>query len=1119
MNPAQPTHQPPPTPALRIPWLLVAGLVVLVAALGAVVAGTLLLAGPAEDPSEAAEPGQAAPPFPGEIPVGEKARPVAGDARLKEGQYVVAEPRPAVDEKATLSSVAFSPDGTLLVTAGPNNLVTLRDARTGARKAALSVSQGHMIKAVFSPDGHLLAAASVDDQIPIWEVRTGKLRRTLKAAARNLAFTPDGSRLVTMNPQGLLQVWDVEKGTAEREFTEKGPRLSFSPSLALSPDGKWLAILQKEEKAVTVLDFATGGVRRRFDDGKGEVYTFAFTPDSKALAVSGGSGAPRLVLYDLDSGKPRWGFAWQSGWLTRLAFSPTGKTLAAGRDNGGGIDLFDARTGKQTTHIPGVRMTVADLAFSPDGGMLAAVDNYEWRIHSWAIVPSNQQHTVTVANTVFRVRPSRSGKLLVVATAKGVEVYETARAKKLRTLGANRSWVNAVPGPDEKSVVADASLEAVVFDLATGQGKPSPDQLPNDLLAYTPDGKVVRAGSDGVTVSQGKEEPRRLEFGIHRSLALSADGKRVAAGDERGWVRVWEVETGKRLGVLDAHEGAIRALALSPDGRHLASGGDHDADHTVRIWEAATGKELATLRGHTAGVIGLMFSPDGKLLVSGGRDGRLLVWDVATGKLRRSLRGHVQQVNGLVPVGAGRFVTVEDELKRILFWDWATAAEPDPDFRPPTPPQTPPPAFLTRIKSLGPSPKGFTTGTTFSPNRRWLAWVDEKVIHVRDLKSGKDAFALKGHAETPGRLLFSPDEKYLVSSDVKTIRWWDLHTGKEVKDWQVGGPWPRALAWAEGGKTLVTVGYFGIDYDVRFWDAATGRHQKLAEDRTPPNPERVCVSPDGRLVAVAGNYVVLLDARTRAVVHNLKPETRAFSLAFSPDSKLLAVGGDKTVSDAPITVYDVGSGRLVHTLTGYVGKVWTVAFAHGGQGLLGSGQLASGPYALRLWDVKTGMERARMPAFAGADIVDDGKHLITFRDKEGIALWNFEDAYDAPLQAALAPLVKLGADGELRDGVLWIALKIQGRLSREALDRLGKVPRPLGLKLADIEDADLTRLASARNVKALDLTGSSVREEAAKALQQLTWLERLTVRRSAFSEETLQALKKSLPKLRINTVE
>ncbi|HEY7312396.1 MAG TPA: hypothetical protein VH643_23735, partial [Gemmataceae bacterium] len=118
------------------------------------------------------------------------------------------------------------------------------------------------------------------------------------------------------------------------------------------------------------------------------------------------------------------------------------------------------------------------------------------------------------------------------------------------------------------------------------------------------------------------------------AVALSSDGKRVAAGSTVGPVRQADLSNPRETRTMTGHTAEVRCVAYAPDGKILASGG---VDTTVRLWDADTGKEVRKLRGHTNVVLCLVFSPDGKTLVTGGADGTVRVWDVATGNERGSI--------------------------------------------------------------------------------------------------------------------------------------------------------------------------------------------------------------------------------------------------------------------------------------------------------------------------------------------------------------------------------------------------------------------------------------------------------------------------------------------------
>src|SRR5262245_47120054 len=99
-----------------------------------------------------------------------------------------------------------------------------------------------------------------------------------------------------------------------------------------------------------------------------------------------------------------------------------------------------------------------------------------------------------------------------------------------------------------------------------------------------------------------------------------------------------------------------------------------------------------------------------------------------------------------------------------------------------------------------------------------------------------------------------------------------------------------------------------------------------------------------------------------------------FAVAFSPDSKLLAIGGGTEAAPA-LRVWDVEAVKFVAHLKGHTSAVWTVAFSKDGK------RLASGGYdaTARVWDLASGREVARVAAFSdrvtGVAFSPDGKLL------------------------------------------------------------------------------------------------------------------------------------------------
>jgi GTPase SAR1 family protein len=91
-------------------------------------------------------------------------------------------------------------------------------------------------------------------------------------------------------------------------------------------------------------------------------------------------------------------------------------------------------------------------------------------------------------------------------------------------------------------------------------------------------------------------------------------------------VRLWEVESGRCLRVLEGHTGRVLSVAWSPDGRRALSGAD---DMTVRLWEVESGRCLRVLEGHAGRVWSVAWSPDGWRALSGADDKTVRLWELS----------------------------------------------------------------------------------------------------------------------------------------------------------------------------------------------------------------------------------------------------------------------------------------------------------------------------------------------------------------------------------------------------------------------------------------------------------------------------------------------------------
>jgi RNA polymerase sigma factor (sigma-70 family) len=363
---------------------------------------------------------------------------------------------------SSIDFLRFSPDGRLLA-AGSKGDVVIRIWDVAAHKIVRRMEHGGLTALQFSPDGKRLASAAyTDEQVRIWNVANGKELRRISAnkAGRPsidcMTWSGNGNTLATWSYGGPIRTWDAETGKQVREWNTGMERIE---TLVFSPDSKVLAALGNDN----------GGQYRRTFILRCEVDTGRSLPSIEE---------PRLGLADLGTAAH-----------ARLAFSPDGRTLAAG-GNGrepSSILLWEMVSGCiRLTLQP--REEVASLTFSPDGKLLAAANSYDFiqdggilspppRVHLWDMaaekeLPSLEGHRGSITSLSF----SPDAKLLATGsndttvllwdatrftTTRPAEVE--LRPQQLRLLWADLGGTDAVKAYRAIRTMAASPKASIVF--------------------------------------------------------------------------------------------------------------------------------------------------------------------------------------------------------------------------------------------------------------------------------------------------------------------------------------------------------------------------------------------------------------------------------------------------------------------------------------------------------------------------------------------------------------------------------------------------------------------------------------------------------------------------------
>ena len=226
--------------------------------------------------------------------------------------------------------------------------------------------------AVFSPD--LQTIAGVDTHTVIfWDVSTGEAIRSLQhAVSPPMAFSLDGHTLVVGRHEDRIVVWNASKG--ETFYEEIGKNSYQINSMAFSPDGRTVANgCQRNGESsafVRLWDASIDSTLRMLEHPESAVSSITFSPDGETLASMATLGIIRL--WDVSTGE----IIHKIDGLSvagSLIFSPDGGTLASLTNS---IRLWDVSTGERVGQIHGENVHITNAAFSPCGGTIANVQHY-----------------------------------------------------------------------------------------------------------------------------------------------------------------------------------------------------------------------------------------------------------------------------------------------------------------------------------------------------------------------------------------------------------------------------------------------------------------------------------------------------------------------------------------------------------------------------------------------------------------------------------------------------------------------------------------------------------------------------------------------------------------------
>jgi WD40 repeat protein/serine/threonine protein kinase len=731
------------------------------------------------------------------------------------------------------------------------------------------------------------------------------------------------------------------------------------------------------------------------------------------------------------------------------------------------------------------------------------------------------------------VAVSADGKYIASAVAGqgSVLVWQAADGELAFALDAAPGAQRLAFSPDSGTLaVADTAGGVTLWDLPPGGKATQKSQYQFHSrgivgLAFSPDGKWLATASWDWTVKVSdaaigtpRYEALRHDERVH-CLSFSPDGRWLATGDQAGHVRLFDFKTGALAATLEGHKSAVYGVAFSPDGKTLASAGSNG---NLRLWDlvpwrsgrvragARRGNPLPmgnpatrpavgtqggkgatpsartlptadqprikqSLASNAGAALGIAFSPDGRYLAAGCSDATARVWTVGSGMQRVIFRGHTAPVEAVrfSPDGR-RLFSCCPEQGAVKAWDLTRPAEfatlartRHPEYPGQNLMGTWPEVKVWDLLRGSSGPTQASTG----PDVEALAFQDEgrRLVSVTvggrlqtwETASGllldERPLPLYGDLVSPAVLAnFSADGRLLAArrnepgDQGRVAGIWDTD-GVRLLATLKGHRYPLfGVRFSADGRRLATVSCdrasAGRPHEVKVWDSETGRLLRSWEGSG--HIFVLAFSPDGKWLATGGEngLVKVLDwEKNRTVFERREHKGAVTALAFGRDGQALASAG---AGDQSVKVIETGKWRVKATAEA-PGVLCDLAFSRDGRRLAGISR-----DELKLWDVASGQEllalrgapqRHRDPSFnPRLAFSPDGRLLAGSNWDESISVWESESPSPALREARRRAAERRAGLWHLQEAERCVLFKNEfGRQFHVARIGTGPLPPPL----------------------------------------------------------------------------
>lgn len=559
---------------------------------------------------------------------------------------------PEIRHAGELSLARISPDGKTIAIASFDGIVQLRDSKNSEPKS-LELKHGSAVtQAEFHPDSQSLAIGTADGKVRIWRVSDGTNLGSPIECSKSIGairYSKDG-QLLLIRTKNDVHIYDAQSHELKCGPFSLPGALVASEFAGEDQGGVKLFLANQNgaESGIQVWDIASNKLSSEIKTGP--IIHGCISSD---VTVAACINHHKITLWQITTGTKKKEVELPvDRRIMFVKFNQDGtKMLLSGYNDWAQVWATDSCQ-PVTPQLPNYYLMNGAIFLGNGDRVLTWGDDSLAQIWNGQtgeriiepLVHSNRVRFAEVGHVdqteVFLTTLSHGKSPSISKVPGSVQLWRVHYTTKPedRSMGTDSQGCDGISiSPDGKWLaVAKTTQEVWVLETATGKTVCGPLKIKGGAWGLTfnqKQNKLISSTSTGQifiwSIPSGEllHEPADIRATI-QPMELSVDDKRFGTGSVDGFLRVWDLETGKVVSQMK-HGSEINSIAFSPDGRLVASAGE---DHLVQVWNSETGERVTTLVGHKNEVMRVRFTPDGQRIVTASHDRTGRVWEVASGQ-------------------------------------------------------------------------------------------------------------------------------------------------------------------------------------------------------------------------------------------------------------------------------------------------------------------------------------------------------------------------------------------------------------------------------------------------------------------------------------------------------